>query len=148
MDPAAPDAPYTPPESPPPVNSADASQPSVGAPAALVYLNVGGVVFTTRRSTLLDSQSFFSGAVRANPECTELFVDRDPTFFRHVLNWMRGVRFLPEEECVLRELLFEADYFAMTDMHQAIVRSRRYSIGRSLETIGNEVRNIANERSR
>lgn len=116
------------------------------AAPALVHLNVGGAVFLTRRSTLLDSNSFFSGAVRANPDCAELFVDRDPTYFRHVLNWMRGVRFLPEEESILRELLFEADYFAMADMHHAIVRARRFSVGRSLENISNEVRQIANNR--
>ena len=57
----------------------------------LVYLNVGGVFFATSRDTLRESDSFFSGLVQ-NECCHEYFVDRDPTHFRHVLNWLRGGR--------------------------------------------------------
>lgn len=86
----------------------------------VVQLNVGGVYFMTRYSTLIGSDSFFSGAVRAHPNCCELFVDRDPTHFRHVLNWMRGVRCLPDDEQVVAELLAEADYYSMAQMRDAL----------------------------
>lgn len=107
---------------------------------ALVHLNVGGVYFTTRRATLEQSQSFFAGALRTHPECCELFVDRDPTHFRHILNWLRGVRSLPEEGAVLRELAWEADYFCMSDMREAIARSvGRLSTAQALLAIRDEL---------
>lgn len=106
--------------------------------AETVTLNVGGAYFVTRRETLAGSQSFFSGLVAsgAGQTANEFFVDRDPTYFRYVLNWMRGVRHLPDEDNALRELAWEADYFCMQDMHQAIVHSReRYSMGRALHEV-------------
>lgn len=96
---------------------------------SIVYLNVGGCVFCTLRETLLQSNSFFSGLVthcqdEEEQKGNEIFVDRDPTFFRHVLNWMRGVRYLPDDETTLNELAFEADYYAMTDMLESINKRR------------------------
>ena len=108
---------------------------------ALVHLKVGGVWFATRRSTLEQSQSFFAGAVRAHPDCCELFVDRDPTHFRHVLNWLRGVRFLPDDDVTLRELVWEADYYCMHDLREAIARTpHRFSLPRALLSIRDEMR--------
>ena len=105
----------------------------------LVYLNIGGVYFCTRRSTLLRSNSFFSGLARSSE--TELFVDRDPTHFRHVLNWMRGVRYLPEDDTVLRELTWEADYYCLQDMRDAIHRNkRRFSFLQNVSEITTEMR--------
>lgn len=110
--------------------------------AHVVYLNVGGISYVTRRSTLVDSESsFFSAIVNSHPECTEIFIDRDPVHFRHVLNWMRGVRHLPEEDSVLRELAWEADYYCLHSMQEAIVHTRdRYSIGRTLQSIAGDLR--------
>jgi hypothetical protein len=90
---------------------------------SIVNLNVGGIYFATRRSTLAQSDSFFSAAVRTHPDCAEMFVDRDPTHFRHVLNWLRGVRSLPIDATTLRELRQEADYYNMHDMVATIARS-------------------------
>ena len=96
----------------------------------------------TRRSTLLDSSSFFSLLMQEFPDTQELFVDRDPTHFRHVLNWMRGVRFLPDDDNVLQELSWEAEYFSMTTLRDAIVRTKqRYNVARSLASIHNDIRN-------
>ena len=84
----------------------------------------------TRRSTLESSNSFFSGIV-ASDCCSsnEFFIDRDPTVFRHVLNWMRGVRHLPEDDDTLRELAWEADYYSLEDMREAIQKTpRRFSL--------------------
>ena len=107
----------------------------------LVHLNVGGVYFTTRRSTLSNSASFFSGAVRAHPDCCELFVDRDPTHFRHVLNWLRGTRHLPDDQASLRELRWEADYYCMHDMADALSKAPlRPTLEQSLQGIKEELR--------
>ena len=108
---------------------------------AVVYLNVGGVYFMTRRSTLAGgASSFFTGMVRAQPSETEFFVDRDPTHFRHVLNWLRGVCYLPEDEPTLHELAWEADFFCLQDMRDAIQRRESVSVLRTLDAICGELR--------
>lgn len=64
-----------------------------------VQLNVGGTVFTTSWSTLTaQDDSFFSGVYRqreaamkmgATEEPGPIFVDRDPTLFKSVLEYLR-----------------------------------------------------------
>jgi hypothetical protein len=110
----------------------------------IIFLNVGGVYFVTRRTTLLQSDSFFAGAVRSNPDIQELFVDRDPTHFRHVLNWIRGVKFLPDDDMTLQELAWEADYYCLAQLKEAIVRVkyRFSSVPRSLSGIHHELKQI------
>ena len=103
---------------------------------ATVYLNVGGVFFATRASTLKQRETFFSGLLHSQPNSTEFFVDRDPTYFRYILTWLRGCRVLPEESNILDELAFEADYFGLNDMHEAIINTKvRNSVPRTLATI-------------
>lgn len=94
----------------------------------IVTLNVGGACFVTRHVTLASSQSFFSAIVRAHPDESELFIDRDPMYFRHVLNWMRGARVLPVDDAPLAELEAEADYYNMPDLLAAIQRARRRTL--------------------
>lgn len=111
----------------------------------IVYLNVGGISFVTRRQTLSGGggkPNFFSGLASAHPDCCELFVDRDPTHFRHVLNWQRGVRYLPDDETTLRELAEEADYYCMQDLKDAITAAlpNSLSIPRTLRSLVSEVR--------
>lgn len=109
----------------------------------IVYINVGGVYFVSRRSTLLQHDSFFNGFLRAQPDCSEYFVDRDPTHFRHILNWIRGIQYLPEDDGVLEELAWEADYYCMHDMHHAIAQRRErssFSMHRALHGIHQEIR--------
>lgn len=115
----------------------------MGESEQLITVNVGGVYFVTRRSTLEDSDSFFSGAISLHPDCKELFVDRDPTYFRHILNWMRGVRYLPEDENILQELSWEADYYSLTQLQKALMRKKsKWSIARSLDAINGELRQM------
>lgn len=107
--------------------------------ADILVLNVGGVHFPTRRSTLTSPCSFFSGLVETARPGEEIFVDRDPTHFRHVLNWMRGVRHIPEDG--LEELLHEADFYALDGMVSAIrsaFTSAPRSIQRSLHQMARE----------
>lgn len=109
----------------------------------VIHLNVGGVYFATRADTLENSDSFFSGIVRSNPNVTELFVDRDPTHFRHILNWIRGVRHLPDDDSTLNELSWEADYYCLDQMRESITRCKnRYSTARSLSQIHSELKQM------
>ena len=106
----------------------------------IVNLNVGGVYFVTRRTTLAQSSSFFSGLIATHPDADDIFVDRDPTHFRHVLNWMRGVTYLPEDEGVLKELTFEAEYYAMQHMLSILKSTRGISLHRAAQTMANSSR--------
>jgi len=105
-----------------------------------IHLNVGGVYFTTLRATLAQSDSFFAGLVASGQD--EVFIDRDPTHFRHILNWLRGVRYLPDDENVLRELRYEAEYYALADMVALMraPRTKRYSLPRSIDEIATLLR--------
>lgn len=85
-----------------------------------VCVNVGGVLFTTTLHTLRGYDSFFQGLSHSASVGHILFVDRDPTHFRHVLNWLRGARTLPDDGSGLRELLIEADFYSMVELCSAI----------------------------
>lgn len=107
----------------------------------VVWLNVGGFHFVTRRTTLETSDSFFSGLVAADAHADEYFIDRDPTVFRHVLNWMRGVKHVPDDDLVLQELVHEAEYYSLSSLVAAIRTKRpRCSISKALEAIADEMR--------
>lgn len=105
----------------------------------IVYLNVGGCYFSTRRETL--NRGFFLGLSESiDQDGTEIFVDRDPTHFRYILNWLRGMRCLPEDDQVLRELLCEADFYALDDMVSSISSSHGVSLSKSLNNIATSLR--------
>ncbi len=84
LSPAAAAAPPPPPPLPPPPASA----------GAVVTVNVGGTLFTTRRSTLaVVPDSFLSALLsdrfRADRDAAgHVFIDRDPRLFGHVLAWL------------------------------------------------------------
>eukprot|EP01006_Ploeotia_vitrea_P048315 TRINITY_DN67216_c9_g2_i1.p1 TRINITY_DN67216_c9_g2~~TRINITY_DN67216_c9_g2_i1.p1 ORF type:complete len:149 (+),score=30.44 TRINITY_DN67216_c9_g2_i1:44-490(+) len=60
-----------------------------------VKLNVGGTRFTTTKQTLLNSgDNFFSAMVSSgvwqpDTQTGEFFIDRDPQFFKEILNYLR-----------------------------------------------------------
>ena len=82
--------------------------------------------------------------MESHPDAQELFVDRDPTYFRYLLNWMRGVRYVPEDETILQELVWEADYYCVHDLRDYIHRMRhRFSLNRTMHTIAMEVKRIS-----
>jgi len=108
----------------------------------IVVLCVGGTDFHTRMPTLTETTTYFSALVAAEPDATRFFVDRDPTHFRHVLNWLRGVRHLPQDDVALAELEWEADFYSMKDMVDAIAFRR--SEHRRVPTLAESVSRIAN----
>ena len=91
---------------------------------------------------MLQSDSFFSGLVSSSTEQTvEFFVDRDGTHFRYILNWIRGVRILPEDETTLIELLYEAEYYSLDSLVLAItMKAKTPSIAKTLRNICAELR--------
>ena len=77
-----------------------------------ITLNVGGVLFTTTRETLLaEPNSILSHLVCSNfagvprGTCGTVFLDRDPGNFRHILNYLRGyeLHLAPDELGLLAE---------------------------------------------
>ena len=95
-----------------------------------ITLDVGGQIFATTLSTLRrdpDSMlgAMFSGrhALQRTPE-GHVFIDRDPTHFRTVINFLRdGERALPkalrdrgDEADYYEELLAEADFYQLTGL--------------------------------
>jgi DNA repair exonuclease SbcCD ATPase subunit len=95
-----------------------------------IRLDVGGNVFTTSRLTLTrDADSMlaamFSGRHHvAEEEDGTVFIDRDGTHFRYILNYLRdgGINHdgLPRDRQVLKELRNEAIYFQLNGLVQTI----------------------------
>jgi hypothetical protein len=89
-----------------------------------IVLNVGGTRFSTCLVTLNnapESQLSKRFDVYADPSAPA-FIDRDPTLFRHILNWLRSQHL---DQCVntiesLKDLKCEADFFCIKDLVMAI----------------------------
>eukprot|EP00271_Cylindrocystis_brebissonii_P007228 TRINITY_DN20520_c2_g1_i1.p1 TRINITY_DN20520_c2_g1~~TRINITY_DN20520_c2_g1_i1.p1 ORF type:complete len:310 (+),score=64.54 TRINITY_DN20520_c2_g1_i1:348-1277(+) len=102
--------------------------PPKGLPG-MVHLNVGGMLFTTMRDTLTqrDNESMlaamFSGRhhVHVDSKSGTIFIDRDGTHFRHILNWLRDGAIPPTDSpAVCIELLREAEYYQLKGLASAL----------------------------
>ena len=93
---------------------------------AVVRLNVGGTLFTTSRSTLTKIDSFFTGLLHAHDTSSDgsIFVDRDPTHFRHVLNYLRGAPSYPGTRAEIDELSAEADFYCLPGFSDELAQRR------------------------
>jgi len=93
----------------------------------IIKLNVGGRHFQTTRATLcaesgsMLAELFNPESPFASPPHDEngfVFLDRNPSYFEHILNYLRmNCKVLPEpptERAVLAALAIEADYFGLT----------------------------------
>lgn len=95
-----------------------------------VKLDIGGHQFTTSLLTLTkeaDSMlaAMFSGRHALKTEADgSYFIDRDGTYFRHILNYLRDGCIkegtLPCNDTILRELLTEAEYFQLSGLSEII----------------------------
>ncbi|CAJ0585812.1 unnamed protein product, partial [Mesorhabditis spiculigera] len=89
-----------------------------------VRLNVGGQIFETSAFTLTRYRDTMLATMvedrwtSSAPE-KELFIDRDPSHFHRILNFLRdGAEFfqLPREDRALDELRKEASFFGITEL--------------------------------
>eukprot|EP00276_Gloeochaete_wittrockiana_P009851 CAMPEP_0184655928 /NCGR_PEP_ID=MMETSP0308-20130426/14967_1 /TAXON_ID=38269 /ORGANISM="Gloeochaete witrockiana, Strain SAG 46.84" /LENGTH=186 /DNA_ID=CAMNT_0027092757 /DNA_START=202 /DNA_END=762 /DNA_ORIENTATION=+ len=83
-----------------------------------IIINVGGQKFECTQEALTGVEAnWFSDNLaekkQAGFEPTELFIDRDPTYFRHILNYLRSknLPILPNEMVVIQEVLREAEFY-------------------------------------
>lgn len=96
-------------------------QRSPCASSELVKLNVGGRIFTTRKSTLAAVPGSFFEAIISGRHSVSfdeqgcIFIDRCPTHMELILNWLRdpfAPRCLPENKA---ELFHELDFYGLKD---------------------------------
>eukprot|EP00618_Florenciella_parvula_P019420 CAMPEP_0119493326 /NCGR_PEP_ID=MMETSP1344-20130328/17607_1 /TAXON_ID=236787 /ORGANISM="Florenciella parvula, Strain CCMP2471" /LENGTH=208 /DNA_ID=CAMNT_0007528741 /DNA_START=58 /DNA_END=684 /DNA_ORIENTATION=- len=93
-----------------------------------IHLNVGGTRYITTDSTLLQCPesmlaAMFSGRFPVPTDAEgAVFIDRDGSRFRHVLNWLRSGT-VPSFDSVWRyeEVLEEASYYALQDLETLIL---------------------------
>jgi len=85
----------------------------------IVTLNVGGCCYQTSKETMEMHDNYFRALIKSYEDWSEeqiIFIDRDPSYFKYILNWLRGVKILPEDCISLQELMYEADFYCMEDM--------------------------------
>ena len=96
-----------------------------------VNLNVGGQHFTTTVQTLTkdpDSMlgAMFSGRFPMKPsDDGAFFIDRDGTYFRYILNYLRdGKLSLPEGATVIEEIEAEAEFYQIQGILEELGKPR------------------------
>lgn len=118
------------------VGSQDSSEHKEAQPDAgekfempsVVRLNVGGMTFATTVDTLTqrDTDSMlavmFSGRHRLHMDSKKgaVFIDRDGTQFRHILNWLRDGVIPMLEIPAYQELLREAEYYQLMGLVECL----------------------------
>ena len=109
----------------------------------IVHLNVGGTEFSTSHETLTSQcpgsflHSMFSGDwARQCDARGRVFIDRDGTRFRHVLNFLRSGCLHATDEAFCHELLEEADFFGLATLsaalHQALDAMKEQRVAEDL----------------
>eukprot|EP00850_Spirogloea_muscicola_P003625 SM000014S00413 [mRNA] locus=s14:1212399:1215934:+ [translate_table: standard] len=92
----------------------------------------GGTQYTTTVDTLTQRDStsmlgvMFGGRhrVHRDPKKGTVFIDRDGTHFRHVLNWLRDGCVPVLEGQIHQELVREAEYYQLQDMLEAMAKAQ------------------------
>jgi hypothetical protein len=102
----------------------------------VIELNVGGVTYATTFNTLQQADpdsplaSITSSEIRTNfgrDSKNRIFIDRDGTLFRYVLDYLRNKKLsLPENFSERDRLRMEADYYRLTGLSQALRQTRPY----------------------
>ena len=83
----------------------------------MIVLNVGGQKFETSVETLTMRYGFFKNLIESfHGSEREFFIDRDGTYFRHILNYLRGSHYLPPNSAILKQLRIEADFYSLNEM--------------------------------
>ncbi|KAL0213157.1 hypothetical protein RCL1_006783 [Eukaryota sp. TZLM3-RCL] len=84
-------------------------------------LNVGGELFVSSSKTLSERNTYFPSRISSLKELSTVFVDRDPTFFRIILNFLRDGKVpLPTSPQSLKRLLNESRFFGVSDLQSVV----------------------------
>ena len=109
------------------MDKAKVSLAETEAEEEIVRLIVGNEHFTTSKATLLKGgetmlSKLFSGNYKVKYNANnEIFIDRDGTHFRHILNYLRSGKFVPPSDpSAIQELSVEADYFQIKELSSHI----------------------------
>lgn len=105
-----------------------------------ITLNVGGTLFETSCDTLMQKNTFFRALVEHETTMSPpYFIDRDPTHFRHILNFLRGTPSFPDTASQIKELSNEADFYSIPQLvglaEQQIALVQRESVSHQLSLI-------------
>ncbi|PIC49199.1 hypothetical protein B9Z55_007881 [Caenorhabditis nigoni] len=90
----------------------------------VVKLNVGGTIFETSKSTLTKFDGYFKSMLenwvpKTKDDSDAIFVDRDPTHFRLILNFMRdGHVDLQKYSEDVKEIQKEAEYYLLDGLKE------------------------------
>ncbi|EDV27711.1 uncharacterized protein TRIADDRAFT_20754 [Trichoplax adhaerens] len=95
-----------------------------------VKLNVGGQYFLTTRMTLCkDENSFLCRLCNNDPDLPSdkdengaYMIDRDPRYFRPILNFLRHSKLIIDKDIPLEGVLEEAEFFNMENLVQLTQR--------------------------
>ncbi|XP_048869486.1 BTB/POZ domain-containing protein KCTD5-like isoform X1 [Brienomyrus brachyistius] len=111
------------------VHAAGEKVPSRGGEASKwVRLNVGGTYFLTTRQTLCrDPKSFLYRLCQADPDLDSdkddtgaYLIDRDPTYFGPVLNYLRHGKLVLNKDLAEEGVLEEAEFYNITSLIKLI----------------------------
>lgn len=96
--------------------------------SAQIVLEVGGTKFKTSRSTLCKHEGSFFEAMFSGRHVHEpspdgsFFIDRDPTYFQDILNYLRtGAAVTPESESSRLKMAEEASFYGLPALHRALL---------------------------
>jgi len=91
--------------------------PGIGD-ASIVEINVGGKIFATTIQTMTNQGSLFTNFQAKCDSQGRVFVDRDGTHFRWILNYLRDGTLItvPSRVCDRLELLQEARYYQLAGL--------------------------------
>ncbi|XP_050722415.1 BTB/POZ domain-containing protein KCTD5-like [Eriocheir sinensis] len=98
--------------------------PGQTRPREWIRLNVGGTHFLTTRTTLCrDPASFLCRLVQEDPELSTdkdesgaYLIDRDPTYFGPVLNYLRHGKLVINKDLAEEGILEEAEFYNITEL--------------------------------
>ena len=117
--------------------------------SSTVKLNVGGQHFTTSVQTLKKDPNsmlaaMFSGKFQVKPsEDGSFFIDRDGTYFRFILNYLRnGELILPDGATFLKELEAEAKFYQLQGILNELQRTAPKEFEESVILTNEEHRRI------
>ncbi|KAL8582506.1 hypothetical protein ACOMHN_063068 [Nucella lapillus] len=116
---------------------------SIDHAGEMVELNVGGVLYTTNKNTLLKVSDSLLASLFSESTASQLvrdskgkvFIDRDGVLFRYILDYLRNLKLvLPENFHERERLKQEAEYFGLPDLMSSLSVGPKASHRASLST--------------